>query len=321
MSTKKITNYFPHDFNAAQNDKLKCMMDKYKALGYGIYWRIVENLHSKEEHRIELKPFFWVSLSSECGTTIEFLKEFISYCTVHCELFSSDGTYLECDRVYRNIAHMEDSRRNKAEAGRKGGIAKAERARQDAAGTTDGLENQAPELSDSNKYDNLPINSPMNQEHENTAKSSTATGIRSSAINNRSAATPIRGEATNNCGVATPISTKRSIIDISSSIKSQEDIVLSDRREESKGVWGKNGVSQNDFSKNSEEINNGDGYKNANGGATNGHSGAGEHASTTSTGDYLREQRKRRAANVDGNEYRAEGSVSRRADARMSASG
>lgn len=306
MATKKLTNYFPHDYNAAQNDKLRCMMLKYKGLGYGMYWRIVENLHAKENHKIELKPFFYVALAAECGTDVEFAQEFIMYCIKACELFETDGTYLYCDRVFRNIAHMEESRRNKAEAGRKGGIAKAERARQDAAGTTDELENKTSFLSTSPTSDNLPINS--------IEEYSIATGIRSNATNNRSVATPITGEATNNRGEATPFSTKRSKIDISSSIKSNEDIVLVDSKE-SKGVWGKNGISQNDFSKNSEGLNDDNERKNTNGAGANGRRSAGAGTGTTSTGDYLREQRERRASGSLPYERRTEASVPSIADA------
>ena len=42
---KKDTLYFPHDYNAASDEKIEELLFKLGNEGYGIYWRIIEMLY------------------------------------------------------------------------------------------------------------------------------------------------------------------------------------------------------------------------------------------------------------------------------------
>ena len=42
---KKDTFYFPHDYNAASDEKIEELLFKLGNEGYGIYWRIIEMLY------------------------------------------------------------------------------------------------------------------------------------------------------------------------------------------------------------------------------------------------------------------------------------
>ena len=42
---KKDTFYFPHDYNAASDEKIEELLFKLSNEGYGIYWRIIEMLY------------------------------------------------------------------------------------------------------------------------------------------------------------------------------------------------------------------------------------------------------------------------------------
>jgi len=42
----KETFYFSHDYNTRSDAKIKNLLKKHKALGYGIYWMIVEDLYN-----------------------------------------------------------------------------------------------------------------------------------------------------------------------------------------------------------------------------------------------------------------------------------
>jgi hypothetical protein len=40
------TFYFSHDYSARNDEKIKRLIRKYKYLGYGIYWAIIEDLYN-----------------------------------------------------------------------------------------------------------------------------------------------------------------------------------------------------------------------------------------------------------------------------------
>lgn len=44
----KDTYYFPHDYNARNDQKIKMLIEKYQMVGYGIFWALVEELYNND---------------------------------------------------------------------------------------------------------------------------------------------------------------------------------------------------------------------------------------------------------------------------------
>lgn len=114
----KDTYYFSHDYEPTSDPKIGALLAKYGGLGYGIYWRIVEMLHSTESHQIEKKKYFYATLAQQMLTDVEHVSQIIEYCISDCELFTADGQYFWSERVFRNIAKREETRELKSKAGK-----------------------------------------------------------------------------------------------------------------------------------------------------------------------------------------------------------
>lgn len=124
----KDAYYFPHDYEPASDPKMMALLGKYGAVGYGIFWRIVEMLHSDSNHKLPLKDYIFNALGSQLIVEVEKVKEIISYCIESCELFKSDGEYFWSNRALKNIDKRREISEIRSEAGRIGAIAKQKKA-------------------------------------------------------------------------------------------------------------------------------------------------------------------------------------------------
>lgn len=123
--SKKETYYFPHDYTPTDDPKIMGLLAEYGAVGYGLYWRIVELLHNDPEHQLEKHQYLIVAIAKQMNSAPDFLLQFIEDCVSKFALFSQDNNIITCQRVNRNI---EDRQRktNIAKAnGSKGGEARA----------------------------------------------------------------------------------------------------------------------------------------------------------------------------------------------------
>lgn len=100
----KESFYFPHDYEPTSDPKIQALIGEYGAIGYGIFWRIVEMLHSNPEHKLPLKPYMISAIAKQMLTSVEQIQTIIKYCADVCELFISDGEYIESHRVNSNFA-------------------------------------------------------------------------------------------------------------------------------------------------------------------------------------------------------------------------
>lgn len=117
----KDTFYFQHDYEPTSDPKIQALIKEYEWCGYGLYWRIVEMLHSDPNHKLPKKRFIFISLSNE-KTTAAAVEKLIDSCITDFELFESDGDLFWSKRVIRNIESREEKRLAKVESGRKGGL-------------------------------------------------------------------------------------------------------------------------------------------------------------------------------------------------------
>ena len=116
----KETYYFSHDYTPLDDPKLSAFVGKYGAIGYGIFWRIVELLHQEETHKLPHKDYIFYSLSNTMKVDFDEVKIMIDYAINQCELFKSDSDFFYSERVIRNMQKRKDVSNARSESGKKG---------------------------------------------------------------------------------------------------------------------------------------------------------------------------------------------------------
>jgi len=113
-----MKNYFSHDYNATLDPKIIALLGDYGAVGYGIYWRIIEMLHAENEHKLPLKEYIYKALAKQMVTNVEQVSAIVRDCIDIYDLF------IECDgcfyskRVNDNIQKMEEIKEKRSKAGK-----------------------------------------------------------------------------------------------------------------------------------------------------------------------------------------------------------
>lgn len=116
----KDTLWFPHDYNARNNDKMHELIDEYGSLGYGEYWIIAEMLHEEGSSRIELTERFYRVRAKAARMAIDTYKVFIEDCSSKYQLMIVKDGFLEMDRVERNKEKRTILKNGRSEAGKVG---------------------------------------------------------------------------------------------------------------------------------------------------------------------------------------------------------
>ena len=131
----KDTFYFPHDYEPTSDPKMSALLGTYGAIGYGLYWRLVEMLHSDQMHKLPLKGYIFISVSTQMLTGVhhlltddehkrteiisaDFVRKFIMDCIDVFELFVLEDGFFYSNRVDRNISRRESDKINKSNAGK-----------------------------------------------------------------------------------------------------------------------------------------------------------------------------------------------------------
>lgn len=114
----KDTYYFSHDYNPTSDPKIQALIGEYGAIGYGLYWRIVEMLHEDENHELELKKYIFLALAKQMLTSVEQVQAIVNDCINVYELFSSEDGLFWSERVKRNIDKRSDLSKKRSIAGK-----------------------------------------------------------------------------------------------------------------------------------------------------------------------------------------------------------
>lgn len=120
----KESYYFSHDYDPVSDIKMVAMTKEFGALGYGLYWRIVEMLHSENEHKLPLKKLVFLAISSQLNVAIETIEKFINESITTYELFKSDGESFWSERVLKNVSKRESIKHKRSLAGQKSAFIK-----------------------------------------------------------------------------------------------------------------------------------------------------------------------------------------------------
>lgn len=116
----KDAYYFPHDSNAKDDPKCIILIEELGLEGYGIFWVLIETLRDQPDYRASVRIL--PALARRYNTTLEKVKAVIS----RYDLFSMDGDeFFYSESLMDRMLVLEESRRKRQLAGRKGGNAKA----------------------------------------------------------------------------------------------------------------------------------------------------------------------------------------------------
>lgn len=98
----KETFYFPHDYNAFNDEKIVRLRRKYGLEGYGIYWALCERLVNSSEGRLLLSDLEDIAFDMrvECERIADAVHSF--------ELFKTDGTYFWSNRLLEFFKKKEE---------------------------------------------------------------------------------------------------------------------------------------------------------------------------------------------------------------------
>jgi hypothetical protein len=116
--------YFSHDYDPTGDPKIQAMIGEYGAAGYGLFWRIVEMMHSAENHQLPKKQYLFLAIAKQMLTNAEQVIKFIDDCINCFELFVDDGVNFWSNRVIRNIDKRNSISVKRSTAGKEGAIAK-----------------------------------------------------------------------------------------------------------------------------------------------------------------------------------------------------
>ena len=114
----KDTYYFQHDYNPTADPKMQALIGEFGAIGYGIYWRLVEMMHEAENHKIEHKKYVITAIAKQMLTSVEQVSFIIENCINEYELFESDGEFFWSERVLRNINKRTEISEKRSIAGK-----------------------------------------------------------------------------------------------------------------------------------------------------------------------------------------------------------
>ena len=114
----KDTYYFQHDYNPTSDPKVQALIGEFGAVGYGIYWRIVEMLHEDELHKLQCKKYIYLALAKQMLTSVEQIESIIKNCIDTYELFKTDGDFFWSERVMRNINKRTELSNKRSKAGK-----------------------------------------------------------------------------------------------------------------------------------------------------------------------------------------------------------
>lgn len=99
----KDTFYFPHDYEPTSDPKIQALLGEFGAAGYGVFWRIIEMLHSDCQHKLPLKKYIYSALAKQMSTSVEQIETIINYCINVCELLQNKDDFIYSNRVNSNI--------------------------------------------------------------------------------------------------------------------------------------------------------------------------------------------------------------------------
>lgn len=118
-SNNSIANYFPHDSNARNSDKLIRLRMKHKSSGYGVYFMILERLREEPEY-MSVKDYNIIAfdLREDASLIKSVIEDFGLF------VFTEDGKYFYSESFKRRMDAKDEKSLRRSESGKKGANAR-----------------------------------------------------------------------------------------------------------------------------------------------------------------------------------------------------
>ena len=117
----KDAYYFSHDSNARSDEKILELRDVYGWAGYGMFWAIIEMLRDSPDYTLSNS----IAMLKQCLNIDKTLaQEFYNHCIKLELLIENEGRFYS-ESLMKRMEEIDEKRRKRADAGRKGGNAKA----------------------------------------------------------------------------------------------------------------------------------------------------------------------------------------------------
>ena len=113
----KETFYFSHDYNARNDIKIQALLVEHGAVGYGVYWIMVEILHEESEKKLKLDNMTYVAIARQASTSVEQVKAIVECCLKYELFVEMDGCFFS-KRILKNINKRIEMSEKRAKAGR-----------------------------------------------------------------------------------------------------------------------------------------------------------------------------------------------------------
>lgn len=136
MVKGKETFYFQHDYEPTSDPKMQAFVGEYGAAGYGVYWRIIEMLHSDITHSLPYEEYIFISIGKQLQIKPDLVKEMVQNCVELFKLFKNDDGCFWSERVLRNIERRKEISEERAAAGKKSGEARRKKKEQNEQNRT-----------------------------------------------------------------------------------------------------------------------------------------------------------------------------------------
>jgi hypothetical protein len=101
------------------------LIEDHGAAGYGIYWHLVELLHSEPSGVLPLKGYVYKAVAGKLKAEAKTVEKIVRQCIDEYDLFFELETGFTSNRVKKNKQHKAEIREIRRESGSKGGKQKA----------------------------------------------------------------------------------------------------------------------------------------------------------------------------------------------------
>ena len=110
-----MNNYFSHDSNARNSDKLIKVRMSLGAEGYGVYFMILERMREEKDY-MSIKDYNMIAFDLRVDTSLvkKVVEDFGLF------VFTNDGEYFYSESFLRRMDIKDETSRKKSEAGKKG---------------------------------------------------------------------------------------------------------------------------------------------------------------------------------------------------------
>jgi hypothetical protein len=116
MSRRKATNYFSHDSNARNDEKLVRLRMKHSAAGYGVYFMLLERLREEADY-MSVKDYNMLAFDLRVDAAL--IKSVIEDFGLFA--FTEDGKCFYSESFKRRMNEKDEKQKLLSEAGKRGG--------------------------------------------------------------------------------------------------------------------------------------------------------------------------------------------------------